>query len=59
MGLAATAAALAACLLLLATAVALDRRPYRPGRLNYVPLMILACAASLILLRHLLGLMFS
>ena len=29
--------------------VALDLRPYRPGKRNYVPIMILALAASLVL----------
>jgi hypothetical protein len=36
--------------------VALDRRPYRPGKLNYVPITIIALAASLVLGRHLLSL---
>jgi len=40
----------------LAVAVALDRRPYRPGKRNYVPIMIIAVAASLVLGRHLLSL---
>src|SRR5205814_9824703 len=52
-----TSAALAACLLALIAAVALDRRPYRPGKRNYVPIMIIAVAASLVLGRHLLSLM--
>jgi hypothetical protein len=52
-----TSAALGACLLVLTAAVALDRRPYRPGKRNYVPLMIIAVAASLVLGRHLLSLM--
>jgi hypothetical protein len=56
MGLIATSIALAFCLVVLATAVVLDRRPYRPGKLNYVMLMIIALAASLILARHLLSL---
>ena len=50
-------AALGACLLVLIVAVALDRRPYRPGKRNYVPIMIIAVAASLVLGRHLLSLM--
>lgn len=37
MGLIQTSIALAVCLLLLAAAIILDRRPYRPGKLNYVP----------------------
>jgi hypothetical protein len=38
-------------------AVVLDRRPYRPGRRNYIPIMIIALAASLVLARHLLSLL--
>jgi hypothetical protein len=41
-------AALGACLLVLIVAVALDRRPYRPGKPNYIPIMIVALAASLV-----------
>jgi hypothetical protein len=52
-----TSAALGACLLVLIVAVALDRRPYRPGKRNYIPIMIVAVAASLVLGRHLLSLM--
>jgi hypothetical protein len=51
-----TSATLAACLLMLAVAVALDRRPYRPGKRNYVPMMIIALAGILVLGRHLLTL---
>ena len=57
MGVIETSAALGACLLVLAVAVALDRRPYRPGKRNYVPVMSVALAASLVLGRHLLSLM--
>jgi hypothetical protein len=56
MGLFETSIALAVCLLVLAVAVVLDRRPYRPGKSNYIPLMILALAAGLVLARHLLAL---
>jgi hypothetical protein len=49
-----TSTPLGACLLVLAVAVA---RPYRPGKRNYVPIMIIAVAASLVLGRHLLSLM--
>jgi hypothetical protein len=56
-GLIETSAALGACLLLLAVAIALDRRPYRPGKRNYIPIMIIAVAGSLVLGRHLLSLM--
>jgi hypothetical protein len=52
-----TSAALAACLLVLMVVVALDRRPYRPGRRNYIPMMIVAVAGILVLGRHLLSLM--
>ena len=57
MGMIETSAALGACLLVLIVAVTLDRRPYHPGKLNYVPIMIVALAASLVLGRHLLTLM--
>jgi hypothetical protein len=56
MGLTETSIALALCLLVLAVAVVLDRRPYRPGKRNFVVLMIIALAASLVLGRHLLTL---
>jgi hypothetical protein len=56
-GLIETSAALGACLLLLAVAIALDRRPYRPGKRNYIPIMIIAVAGNLVLGRHLLSLM--
>jgi hypothetical protein len=51
-----TSAALGACLLLLTVAIMLDRRPYRPGKRNYIPIMIVALAASLVLGRHLVSL---
>jgi hypothetical protein len=56
MGLTETSIALAASVLVLGAALILDRRPYRPGKLNYILLMIVALAASLVLARHLLGL---
>jgi hypothetical protein len=56
-GVIGTSAALGACLLVLAVAVVLDRRPYRPGKRNYVPIMIVAVAGILVLGRHLLSLM--
>jgi hypothetical protein len=56
MGLTETSAALGLCLLVLAVAVVLDRRPYRPGKRNFIMLMIIALAASLVLGRHLLTL---
>jgi hypothetical protein len=56
MGLIETSAALAFCLLVLAIAAVLDRRPYRPGHRNFIMVMIIALAASLVLARHLLTL---
>jgi hypothetical protein len=57
MDLRATSAALALCVIVLAVAVILDRRPYRPGKRNFIMLMIIALVASLILARHLLTLL--
>jgi hypothetical protein len=57
MDLTETIVALGACTGLLIVAVVLDRRPYRPGKLNYIPLMIVCLGACLILGRHLLTLM--
>ncbi len=57
MGLIETSAALGLCLLMLAIAVVLDRRPYRPGKRSYIMLMVIALAASLIFARHLLTLL--
>ena len=56
MGIIETSAALSACLVVLTAAVVLDRRPYRPGKRNYIPIMIIALAASLVLGRHFLSL---
>ena len=56
MGLTETTVALGASAVLLIVAVVLDRRPYRPGKLNYIPLMIICLAACLVLGRHLLTL---
>jgi hypothetical protein len=58
MGLTETIAAFAGCVLVLAVAVVLDRRSYRPGKPNYIPLMIICLAACLVLGRHLLALIF-
>jgi hypothetical protein len=52
-----TILALGACAVLLAVAIVLDRRPYRPGKRNYIPLMIICLAACLLLGRHLLTLL--
>jgi hypothetical protein len=57
LGIIDTSAALGACLLVLAAAVVLDRRPYHPGKWNYIPVMIITLAASLVLGRHLLALL--
>ena len=56
MDLTETSVALGACAAVLIVAVVLDRRPYRPGRLNYIPLLIICLAACLVLGRHLLTL---
>ena len=56
MGLTETSLALAGCVLVLVVAVFLDHRPYRPGKLSYIPLMIIALAAILVLGRHLVTL---
>jgi flagellar biosynthesis protein FliQ len=55
MSLTETSVALAGCVLVLVVAIILDRRSYRPGKLNYIPLMIIALAAILVLARHLLA----
>lgn len=52
-----TSAALGASLFILAAAIVVDRRPYRPGKRNYVPVMIIALAVSLVLGRHLMTLL--
>jgi hypothetical protein len=56
MDLTETILALGACAVVLIVAVVLDRRPYRPGKRNYIPLMIICLAACLVLGRHLLSL---
>ena len=35
-----------------------DRRPYHPGKLNYIPVMIIALSESLVLGRYLLALLY-
>jgi hypothetical protein len=52
-----TAAGFGVSLALLVVAVLLDRRPYRPGKMNYVPLMMLLLACCLVLGRHLVTLL--
>lgn len=56
MDLTETIIALGGCVVLLIVAVVFDRRPYRPGKLNYIPVMIICLAACLVLGRHLLTL---
>jgi hypothetical protein len=48
-GIIETSATLGACLFVLTVAVVLDRRPYHPGKRNYIPIMIITLAASLVL----------
>jgi hypothetical protein len=57
MGLTVTATGFALSFGLLIVAVVLDRRPYRPGKFNFVPLMILLLACCLVLGRHLVTLL--
>lgn len=59
MSLGITIAGLVLSLGVLAGALVLDRRPYRPGKINLVPLMILCLAAALVLARHLLALVLA
>ena len=54
-----TSAALGTSVLVLTVAIVLDRLPYHPGKRNYVPVMIIALAAILVLARHLIGLMWN
>jgi hypothetical protein len=56
MNLTETIVTLCVCAVVLIVTVVLDRRPYRPGKLNYIPLMIICLAACLVLGRHLLAL---
>ena len=55
-GIIETSAALGVCLLVLGVAIVFDRRPYHPGKWNFIPIMIVALAAILVLGRHLLSL---
>ena len=55
MGTIETSAAFGACLLVVTVAVVFDRRPYHPGKRNYIPVMIIALDAILLLGRHLLS----
>jgi peptidoglycan/LPS O-acetylase OafA/YrhL len=48
-----TAGGLAAALALLGFAIWQDRRPWRPGKANWVPLMIVAMVAVMVLAAHL------
>ena len=58
MGIVETSAALGTCLLVLTVVVLLDYRPYYPGKRNYILVMIIALAASLVLSRHLMSLLY-
>ena len=57
MDLTETILGLAVCAVLLTVAVALDRRPNRPGKFNYILLMIITLTACLLPSRHLLSLL--
>ena len=48
-----TIAATAAAALVLGFALWQDRRPWRPGRANWVPLMIVAAVATIVFAIHL------
>jgi hypothetical protein len=48
-GIIETSAASGVCLLVLGVVAVLDRRPYYPGKLNHIPVMIIALYASLVL----------
>jgi hypothetical protein len=58
MDLPATVAAWAAASAALVTFILLDRRPYAPGKRNWVPLMILSLTAWMVLTGHLARLLF-
>jgi hypothetical protein len=47
---------LAFCLVALVVCIILDRRPYRPGKFNFIPIMIVLVIAILVLGRFLLKL---
>ena len=53
-----TAAAWAVASAALVVLVLLDRRPYAPGRRNYVPLMMASLTAWMVLTGHLAKLLF-
>jgi hypothetical protein len=59
LGVPLTSAALAAAVAVLVGALILERRPYRPGKFNYVPVMLASVVVILILARHLLSLLFA
>jgi hypothetical protein len=56
MDLTETIVALGAGALLFIITVVLIRRPYRPRKLHYIPLIVICPAACLVLGRHLLSL---
>jgi hypothetical protein len=47
-----TAVAWAVATAALAVLILLDRRPYAPGRRNYIPLMMLSLTAWMVLTAH-------
>jgi len=51
-----TALLLALCLVALGVCIFLDRRPYRPGKFNFIPVMIVLTIATFVLGRYLLTL---
>lgn len=56
MGVTATSILLGFCLTVLVVCVILDRRPYAPGQLNYIPVMVVLAIVGMTLGRHLLTL---
>jgi hypothetical protein len=57
MDLTATAGALVLCLILLLALVIVDRRPYHPGKLNPIPLMVIVAIACIVLGKRLIDLL--
>jgi len=53
-----TVAAWAVASAALVALILLDRRPYAPGRRNYVPLMMVSLTAWMVLTGHLAKLLF-
>ena len=53
-----TVAAWTAASAVLLTGIVLDRRPYAPGKRNYVPLLMIALIVWMVLSAHLARLLF-